>query len=332
MRFHFNSSAAVTADGWSIDNFKIYVPKFHIDAEMNSITAPVNSTTTGDSVSVSIEVSNNGKDSLINIPVNYEINGMNIVTEIIYDTLAPYDTVQYTFNQKYFALNTDYSICAFTSVANEMNTGNDSLCSQITSSPANYDIGISQILSPVNSASINGHEVIVRVHNYGLNDVNNILIDYYVQGQSMIITDTIQSLISGDSIDFKFTKDFNPPLGTIVFCVETKYPADQYPDNDKLCEAVTGSGINESNDLLKITNSPNPFDSRTTFEIQLLKPAKLKFSIVNSLGKLVMHEDIILQSGKTSLTKDFSHLPAGVYYYTFENQEMKVSSKMLIIK
>lgn len=336
LRFMFSSlSSNQTADGWAIDDFKLHIPQLSKDVELISISNPDSSTVTGDSISVVVSISNNGIDTVYNLPVSYRIGNFNTTSETISIAIAPNDTISYTFNSKYLAKNSNYSFCAFVDLAGDLQSNNDSVCKVILSTAANHDLSLSKIISPYPSASISGQSVKIRIKNKGLNTESNFDVEYYIDGIGSSTVETVsQSITPGDSLDYTFTTQFNPPIGSFNFCTKVNLSSDQYNLNDSKCEIVTGTSISDA-ELYGISleqNTPNPFSYKTTFEIGILKPSKAIFVVTNSYGKRVHIEEINLKQGKNVFIRDFNNLAEGVYFYSIRVDGLILSKKMLIIK
>ena len=78
-------------------------------------------------------------------------------------------------------------------------------------------------------------------------------------------------------------------------------------------------------------NYPNPFSSLTTFEFILPEDGVSLLYISDVMGKVVaIPVQDKLQAGKYSLNYDASSLAAGIYYYTLEYNNQKITKKMVI--
>jgi hypothetical protein len=336
-RFKFQSeSSSLTGDGWVIDDFKLGIHNPAKDAKLISIINPDSSTFTGDSISVNILFTNLGTDSIYNLDLNYKINNSTAVTETYNNTIAPMDSVSYAFNQKYAALNSDYQICSFTSLNNDADNSNDTICKMINSLVPDYDIEVNSIINPINLITLAGDSVTVRIINRGKNSVTNIPVEFYRgYGTSFHEYDTILSTIaSGDSLDFTFSKWLNPPLGQFNLCVEAKLANDNNFSNNSKCVMLYPGSIN---DLEKYgfeikQNIPNPFENITKFELISKKATKSIFTVSNLYGQILYSEELQIFSGTNKFEKDFSNLAPGIYLYNFEIDKVVISKKMLIIK
>ncbi len=78
---------------------------------------------------------------------------------------------------------------------------------------------------------------------------------------------------------------------------------------------------------------PNPNNSTTTIEYELLRPAWVKLIIYNDFGQ--QHEVLVnikQTKGTHKIAWDAADLPAGIYYYQLQAANKKVSGKIIKIK
>ncbi len=84
--------------------------------------------------SISITIKNAGRDVLENIPVNYQIEGGEVVSEVFAGPIARDSEATYTFEKKadLSAIGMTYNISVWTSVADDANNENNSFSSSVT--------------------------------------------------------------------------------------------------------------------------------------------------------------------------------------------------------
>ena len=126
-RFVFVSDGTVNYDGFSIDDFEINFapPK---DIGVISILQPSASSPTGVSDTVKILIANYGSTAASGFNVNYEINGGTPVSQVFSGTLLPCDIDTVIFVTPFIVPNGTFNICSFTSLANDANQLNDTIC------------------------------------------------------------------------------------------------------------------------------------------------------------------------------------------------------------
>ena len=114
-----------------------------------------------------------------------------------------------------------------------------------------------------------------------------------------------------------------------------------YVDDIIVTDAVTS--IDDNNELVISDyrleqNYPNPFNPTTIIPFELVKSARVRLSIFNSLGQKVrtlVNQDYSAGAHQANWDgqDDFGQtVPAGVYYYTIQAGEFTATRKMLLIK
>ena len=136
-RFIFTSDGYGNYDGFSIDDFSITLTQ-HIDAGVTEIISPLTQTTAGSTVHVKVKLKNFGSDTLTSIPVSYKINNSATFSSTWSGVLHPNDTTSFVFPQTFTSLSGQYSLCAYTGLANDGDHMNDTTCSIIGGVPVFY--------------------------------------------------------------------------------------------------------------------------------------------------------------------------------------------------
>jgi len=92
-----------------------------------------------------------------------------------------------------------------------------------------------------------------------------------------------------------------------------------------------GPGIEQiTNDELRITNWPNPFNRSTTFSYTLQEPSLVTLQIFNSFGHLVDEPVNTFQvNGEQQVQWNTGNFPAGMYYYRIQAGGQVGSGKMV---
>lgn len=91
-------------------------------------------------------------------------------------------------------------------------------------------------------------------------------------------------------------------------------------------------GLNEVNDLFTIEqNYPNPFEVNTTVPVSLVRATDVKISVVNMIGQTVYNNTFTNSpAGLNNFNVNLSNANAGVYFYTVEAGDFKVTRKMIV--
>lgn len=111
---------------WMIDNVKVYQPTPN-DLSVTEVTTTADgSCTATSSESVSIKIKNVGTASQSNFGVGYNVNGNVAATETVSSTIAPGDSLVYTFTTTYdLSADGSYIIDGYTSLTNDGDNTND---------------------------------------------------------------------------------------------------------------------------------------------------------------------------------------------------------------
>jgi len=153
LRIGFLSNDSTNFDGFAIDDIKISVYQVSNNVALTEIITPTSPTTTGTTQIVKVKIANVGANTVYNVPISYKINNGQPVNEIFADSLSVGDTVIYTFTTPFIAPHLDYTLCAYTRYNNDIITVNDTMCVNIHSLPAAYDVGVVEILNPLDSTT-----------------------------------------------------------------------------------------------------------------------------------------------------------------------------------
>ncbi len=133
-RFVFTSDPSFNYDGFSVDDFSITVPSLY-DAGVDLIKTPTVQAPAASSQTVKVRLHNYGIDTLTSIPVSYAINMGLPTTETWTGTLAPDDTISYTFTAMLTVPTGSFSLCSFTGLALDGDHLNDTTCVTIMGVP-----------------------------------------------------------------------------------------------------------------------------------------------------------------------------------------------------
>ena len=88
-----------------------------------------------------------------------------------------------------------------------------------------------------------------------------------------------------------------------------------------------------ANDFVLYQNYPNPFNPATKIEYKLLQATDVKFNVFNILGEKVFEQNFGYQTaGSYKLDFNGKNLPSGVYVYSINTNENRLSRKMLLMK
>ena len=333
-RFVFQSNASSNNfDGWAIDDFEITIPKMANDPGVTAIISPLDSVQIAATSTVEITIKNFGANTLLSVPVHYQIGSNSPVNETWTGVLTPGATVNYTFATTYVSPSVDYSLCTWATGVNPTYTFNDSICKNIIAKAAANDVGLCYIEEPFDTLYC---DVKVWIKNYGLNSVNSVDVFYHLNGVNEVTATWTGNLNTNDSAQFIFPGQANAPLGMFNFCAGTDYTGDMNHSNDSLCKSIEGikcdigfSEIGYGGFVLN-QNIPNPTNGTTRIEYTVPTSGKMRFDMFNVLGQSMLSQEKTVMAGTHTIELFVGDLPAGVYYYSVIFEGKRLVKKMLI--
>ena len=191
------------------------------DAGILSINYPVNSVTSGDTIAPVIQIKNFGTDTLNNIQLMYYINGVLKSTETWYGNLIYDSSASFTFLNKYVVNSTNnIHLLVRLYLNGDYNHVNDSIYKLITVNPAQFDVGISDIIIPSNYAcEYQSVYPKVIIKNYGLTALSSIPLSYQKGSLTSPVSETWTGspLGYGDTVSYTFIVPLNIGSGTSFY-------------------------------------------------------------------------------------------------------------------
>ena len=94
------------------------------------------------------------------------------------------------------------------------------------------------------------------------------------------------------------------------------------------CSPSSNQNITETFSVSQ--NSPNPFSSVTSIEIQSPKSGDYDFRVYNLIGKVVHEQKLDIMPGKNTIQFDGNMLKPGIYLYSIGNEEFTVTKRMMV--
>jgi hypothetical protein len=151
-------------------------------------------------------------------------------------------------------------------------------------------------------------------------------LDNFVPGQSMPVIMNYLLPRSQNSVYnlkawIEFPNDINPNNDTTI-----NYNVVRDLDSVGLYD-ITASGR-----FILEQNTPNPLNDATEIDFVLPRSGNIYFYIVNNEGKTVHTYRGAYSGGRHTLKLDNIKLPQGIYFYTMEFEENKLTRKMLITR
>jgi len=102
-----------------------------IDVGIIEIVNPDSGIYLGSNVPVTAKIQNFGTNTVTSIPVEYNINGMNLIQETWTGTILPDSTKDYTFNTTYMSPIGNHILCVRTNLVGDADSSNDKSCKNI---------------------------------------------------------------------------------------------------------------------------------------------------------------------------------------------------------
>ena len=203
------------------------------DAGIVSIDTPVSGTLT-DNESVTITIFNYGENDISNFEVSYQLDGGDITTETFTGSIVTGESAQYTFSAtvNMSTVGTTYSLTAFTALAEDENSDNDSVTENIVHLNPN-DIGVSEIISPSSGELLSDSELVtVTIVNYGGETQYDFQVSYEFNGE--IVTEIVPGPLEGNSsMTYTFDQTFDASqFGPYLISSYTSLDGDADPTND----------------------------------------------------------------------------------------------------
>ncbi len=337
-RFHFVSDGAGVNEGVAFDDFCIDMGTQAYDAGVVSIDSPIDSTQIGvTNNDVTITIINEGDSTLTSIPVNYQIDNNTVVSEVASFSpgLTTGSVSQYTFTQQFSSPTQDYLLCAYTSLTGDISTNNDKMCKTIYTKAANFDAGVTMIISPSDTVSGNQQVVTVRIKNYGALPLSSCDVQYMLSTSTSptIETWTGTPLAQGDSVEFTFNQSYPSMVGQTTICAKTLLTNDIDPSNDQVCKSVYTTGLRDQSlpeGMNLWQNRPNPANGLTTISFEIPASGVINFQLINGLGQPIYQLEENKCNGKHSIEIDASKLSPGIYYYSLYYNGYRATKKLLV--
>jgi len=219
------------------------LPQIPHDAGVTAFVQPTTPQNEGASVPVEVTVKNFGLDTIYNssnMTVAYSYAG-GAPQSITWagGNIAPLATATATLPNIAIIPNAQ-SLCAWTVLAGDSNTFNDTTCMTLAGT-AQLDAGIIAFLMP-GSSLIEGASDSVRVtlKNFGVDTLTSLNLVYNVNGVLQATQPWTGTLLPNATTDVTFTQTFVVPTATFSICAYSSFASDAIHSNDTLCMSSYG--------------------------------------------------------------------------------------------
>jgi hypothetical protein len=333
LRFVFRSNASIENEGYAVDNVKIHVPAIPADAGVIEIVSPSGQSITGGANNVTVKLKNFGTTTLTSIPVSYKLNpGPAAVNATWTGSLDPGEETNFTFVQTYTGPFNPYTLCSYTTLTGDAYKFNDSTCVYLTPGQASIDGGVIDIVSPTEMPGAGQSvQVIVTIENFGADPLTNFPVQYSVDG-AVQTTEIVQSTLNpGATMNYTYVTQYTSQGAEIELCAKTAIPSDAIPSNDFFCKDIlVGIGEVELDGVMLYQNIPNPATDETEIAFSIPVPGKVTFTMVNILGQAMLSETSDYASGMNVIRLNLQDIAPGIYYYSIQFEQTKLTKKMTI--
>jgi len=212
---------------------------FPNDIGVSSITTPNDGALTA-AETVEVIIRNFGSEDKTDADVQLSLDGVIMATETFVGTIAPGESVTYTFTQT-LDLSIEgqtYLLEAITLFPEDEFPNNDEASKEVKHLFSN-DVGVAEIIAPQSADDLTMAEAVtVTVTNFGSADQSNFDISLDLDG--VVTTETITATIASlESLEYTFTQtlDLSNPQD-YVLTVATTLVGDQDPSNDAMTMSI----------------------------------------------------------------------------------------------
>ncbi len=254
-----------------------------------------------DAEDITISLFNYGLDTLTNIPVNYQIDGGEVVGEIMPGPISTGESIQYTFTQtaNLGIVEQTYQIKSYTNLLLDENLLNDTITKTVTYLVPN-DIGVAAIILPVTGTGLTSAEKIkVSIANYG-----------YVVQTNFDVTFNLDNYIHTEQVPgplhypfpmlYTFTETVDlSAIGTYNLTAYTSLPGDAHITNDTssvvientMCQPISdcadghGFYLFQLDSISNVTDcSPNGYGDYTDLSTELANNSVNELTVTTHYG------------------------------------------------
>ncbi|HCB61071.1 MAG: hypothetical protein A2W93_07145 [Bacteroidetes bacterium GWF2_43_63] len=203
--------------------------------------------------------------------------------------------------------------------------------------PAPIDGGVVEVLTPSISTSA-GQQVTVsvKITNFGSANLTSIPVSYALNTgfppQNGTWTGT---LAPGDTTTYTFTQTYPGPAADYALCAYTKLSGDPYKLNDTTCvDLLDATGIEETvqEGVVLLQNVPNPASDITRISFILPEPGTGLITLRNAIGEVIYSCSVDGIKGKNDLDVNLQDIEQGLYFYTFEFKDVKLTRRLSVMR
>lgn len=268
-----------------------------------SLFSPKDSDALSNSESIVVEIQNNGKETISNFKIGYQIEGGPKVEETINISLAPDNTYAHTFQQTGdFSEIRSYDLKLFTSADEDVFISNDTLYPILTKLPQ-FDASLAAIRGVELACGSSDKELMVEILNEGTQIITDAILSYSLNGNPSEELVIQGSIIPGEIklLPLSLTDLETGTQSLSVSIEQVNGRADQNPSNNLLETEFPILAGDFASVTLEILTDDYP--EETTWEL------------IDASGDVIADSDGILSGQQTLLTTEFCLDPNGCYVF-----------------
>lgn len=235
------------SSGWKTGIFSFKIgDDYNKDVSIVDIINPVDGALTN-TEKVKVVIRNLGKVAATGFSITIAVNG-TITSEIYSGTINPGDSVHYELSGMYDFSRLGFNdVSVFSGLIGDEDLNNDTASVKIFNK-YQFDIGVTEIISPKSGVGLGLETVQVYVENLGRSSLSGFPIHYSLNG--VVVSETYKNTINpGDKLVYEFTQDANVSiLGLYKIEVYTTLGSDQYLINDTSKSSVETKDCSPTSD------------------------------------------------------------------------------------
>lgn len=193
-----------------------------------------------DTETLTVSILNFGVDSVFNFPVSYQIDGDEVFTDTILDTLYSSESMIHSFSQTAdLSVIGSYNIKAFTGYLEDEYPINDTTFATVTHLQS-IDLALNSINNPISGVGLSADETVeVTIENTGGLPVSDFELSYFLMDEDTLTESFIGELAPGESTAFTFVEGVDlSQLGSYELTVFITLDGDGDQTNNQVVKPI----------------------------------------------------------------------------------------------
>lgn len=308
------------------------------DLVVSSIATNPNSVIINQNTDIEIAVGNGGTADVIEtINIELKIDGQSIQNFTI-DTINGNDIKSFTFPNYQFSSLGIHTICVYIdSASNENNVLNNSYCYNVTVEDApvlKSDLLIQTISQNIATPEQNESVIYTfKIKNIG-NGNSSEIVEGKIKVNGVLKQQfDIPIINANDFISKQFAYEFSE-AGNQNVCLEISSPTNEIVvNNNTSCRTTvvveTITNITQFENIIDLSIAPNPVSDYLKVDLQLNKPSKVVFRILNNLGQIIFTQNT-RKSLRHNEKMDLRNIAKGIYFLEIKQGKESYRKKIFI--